>query len=217
MIQHKYLSLCGESMITPFHACGFFDSREEQYQIMLPYINEGLEEGDRVINILERALHSDHCDCLSKAGISVQEKLESHQLEVLATEDTYLKNGGFETEKMLRLLEDALIEARNEGYESVRACGEMTWALKDVPGTDELIEYESRLNLITPNYGCSLVCMYDFNRFSGKAIIDIIKTHPYIILNGKIDKNPHYIPPQEFLPLLSGKRNYALRAGSYLE
>ena len=110
---------------------------------------------------------------------------------------------------MLNLREQAHIKTKNEGYNSLRACGDMVWALKNVPGTDELIEYEARLNFLTPKHSCSLVCMYDINKFSGKAIADIITTHPYIILNKKICKNPHYIEPMELLGSLMLRRKHA--------
>src|ERR1700754_60277 len=146
MLKQQPLTLCGETLYAPIHICAFFDSRDEQYNVILPYMQEGLDRKEKVINILERACHEEHGERLSDAGILLQEKLASNQLNVLASEDTYLKGGNFEAEKMLQLLEDSLIEAHNEGYDSVRACGEMVWALKNVSGTDELIEYEARLN-----------------------------------------------------------------------
>ncbi len=204
------LTICGEIHYAPIHICAFFDSRDEQYNVILPYIQEGLDNQEKVINILEGACHHEHCERLLNAGISVEEKLASKQLEVLASEDTYLKGGSFAAEKMLRLLEEALIEAKSEGYDSVRACGEMVWALKNLRGTDELIEYEARLNLLTPKHSCSLICMYDVNRFSGRVLTDVLSTHPYVIMNGRIHRNPYYIEPLEFLPTIQRRRQSSL-------
>jgi hypothetical protein len=110
---------------------------------------------------------------------------------------------------MYNMVERALVDAKHAGYDSIRACGDMTWALRSVPGTDELIEYEARLNDLTPKHSCSLICMYDVNRFSGRALADVLATHPYVILNGKIHKNPHYIEPIEFLPTLLKRQKRA--------
>lgn len=206
------LTVCGETLHAPIHICAFFDSREEQYEVILPYIAEGLERKEKVINILEGACHHEHCGRLVHAGLPVEEKLSTGQLEVLASEDTYLKGGSFAAEKMLKLLEDALVQASNEGYSSVRACGEMVWALKNLPGTDELIEYEARLNFLTPQHSCSLICMYDVSRFSGKVLMDVLATHSHVIMNGKVHKNIYYIEPLEFLPSLQRRRQRALVA-----
>ncbi len=199
MNKQTSFSVCGESLPAPMHICGFFDSREQQYEVILPYIMEGLETNEKVINILEGNRHSEHCRCLADNGISIAEKLSSGQLEVLASENTYIKDGEFAAEKMYKMLEQTLLSASRSGYDSVRACGDMVWALKNLPGTDELLEYEASLNILTPQHSCSLICMYDISSFSQKAITDALLTHPYVIKDGKISKNPHYIEPSKLI------------------
>lgn len=212
-MKQQPLTVCGEILYAPIHICGFFNSRDDQYSITLPYMQEGLGRNEKIVNILAKARHADHCERLLDYGISVEEKTANRQLDILATEDTYLKGGNFEAERMLQLLEDALIEAAKEGFDSVRACGEMEWALRNVKGTDELIEYEARLNLLTPKHSCSLICMYDINQFSGRVVTDILATHSHVIMNDKIHKNPYYIEPLEFLPALQRRRQRALVPG----
>ena len=202
MQKDHQLTLCGEIHSAPIHVCGFFDSEEERYNVILPYLKEGLENREEVLNILESTSYSEHCERLSRAGIPVEEKLANSQLKVLSADETYLKGGYFAADKMYNMVEEALINSKLEGFTSIRACGDMSWALKNVPGTDELIEYEARLNILTPQHSCSLICMYDINRFSGSTLSAILATHPYVILNGKIHKNPEYIEPFEFLPIL---------------
>ncbi|WP_345139581.1 MEDS domain-containing protein [Flavobacterium ginsengiterrae] len=199
MNKQTSFSVCGESLPAPMHICGFFDSREQQYEVILPYIMEGLETNEKVINILEGNRHGEHCRCLADNGISIAEKLSSGQLEVLASENTYIKDGEFAAEKMYKMLEQTLLSASRSGYDSVRACGDMVWALKNLPGTDELLEYEASLNILTPQHSCSLICMYDISSFSQKAITDALLTHPYVIKDGKISKNPHYIEPSKLI------------------
>lgn len=208
------LTLCGEKLSASMHICGFFDSEDERYEVILPYLKEGLENNEEVLNILESTSYSDHCNRLNKAGVAVNEKLESSQLKVLSADETYLKGGSFAADKMYKMLEDALIKAKEAGYKSVRACGDMSWALRNVAGTDELIEYEARLNELTSKHSCSLICMFDINKFSGRALADILATHPYVILNGKIHKNVHYIEPIEYLPSLMRKRKSPLQQDS---
>jgi hypothetical protein len=210
MQKHQSLTLCGEVHSAPMHVCGFFDSEDERYEVILPYLKEGMENNEEVLNILETTSYADHCKRLSGAGIPVAEKLASKQLKVLSADETYVKGGTFAADKMYDMVEEALINAKEAGYDSIRACGDMAWALKNVPGTDELIEYEARLNLLTPKHSCSLICMYDINRFSRQAFADILATHPYVIINGKLHKNPDYIEPLLFLPTLMRRRKRSL-------
>lgn len=199
MPEQTPFSVCGESLSAPMHICGFFDSREQQYEVILPYIKEGLDNNEKVINILEEDRHMEHCGCLSSHGISLATKLGTGQLEVLGSDKTYYEGGSFAARKMYDMLEDALISASIAGYDSVRACGDMVWALKNLPGTDELLEYEASLNLLTPKYSCSLICMYDVNSFSASALKDILATHPYVIKDGKISINHFYVQPMSLL------------------
>lgn len=200
------LTLCGEKLNTSLHICAFFDSREEQYAVILPYIKEGLGNNERVINILESVSHQEHYDRLSDVGIPVKEMIANEQLKVLHSDDTYLEGGTFAAEKMYNKVEQALIEAEDAGYDRVRTYGEMGWALRSLPGRDELLEYEARINLLTPKHNCSLVCVYDISKFGEKVMADVLSTHPYVILKGKINKNPHYIQPDKILSTLNGSR-----------
>jgi len=212
MNKQKQFSVCGELLSAPMHICGFFDSREQQYEVIIPYILEGLNANDKVINILEGNRHGEHCRCLAENGISIAEKLSSGQLEVLASEDTYIKDGEFAAEKMYNMLEKNLLSAARGGYDSVRACGDMVWALKNLPGTDELLEYEASLNFLTPKHSCSLICMYDVSSFSQSALRDILLTHPYVIKNGKITKNLNYMEPLDFISSVSDFRSSSLKS-----
>ena len=196
--QHS-VTLCGETLTAPLHICAFFDSREEQYEILLPWLKEGINSNEEVLTILAGDSHKDHCSRMSDAGIAVQEVLTNKQLKVVATEDSYLQGGVFAAERMFSIVEQALLDAQAGAYDNLRACGDMEWALKNLPGTDELMEYEARLNLLTSKHDCSILCSYDINKFSGSAIADILATHPHVIMNGKIHRNPHYVDPVEFL------------------
>jgi len=194
--------LCGESLTGPLHVCAFFDSREDQYETLLPWIKEGINNDEEIFTIIDASLHDDHCCRLSEADIPVQEVLARGQLKLFSSDETYLLGGSFAAERMVNLLEQALIDAQNGPYGIFRGYGDMEWALKNLPGTDELIEYEARINTFAPKYECSIICAYDVNRFSGSAVADILATHPYVIMHGKIHKNPHYIEPLDLLKKL---------------
>jgi hypothetical protein len=43
------------------------------------------------------------------------------------------------------------------------------------------------------------VCQYDANLFDGATIMEVLKVHPQMIVNGTVIHNPFYIPPEEFL------------------
>jgi hypothetical protein len=79
----------------------------------------------------------------------------------------------------------------------------MTWALRQAPGVEELVGYESELNRFLPRYPQVILCLYDLERFSGDIIIDVLKTHPRVLLGGMVLDNPYYLEPDEFLAVRS--------------
>jgi len=82
----------------------------------------------------------------------------------------------------------------------------MGWALQDLPGVDDLVEYEARLNYILPRYKDPVICVYDISKFSGAIIVDILRTHPMVIIGGTLQENPFFVPPDEFLRELREKQ-----------
>jgi hypothetical protein len=44
-----------------------------------------------------------------------------------------------------------------------------------------------------------LVCVYDLNKHSASVVIDILRTHPMVIVGGVLQENPLYVPPEELL------------------
>ena len=81
----------------------------------------------------------------------------------------------------------------------------MEWALEDLPGVHDIIEYETRLNKFLPNYDDVVVCTYDLNKFSARIVMDIMRTHPQVIIGGVLQENPFYVPPEEFLDELRSR------------
>jgi hypothetical protein len=92
------------------------------------------------------------------------------------------------------------------GFRVSRSIGNMEWALEDPPGVDDLVEYEARLNYILPRYEDPVICVYDIAKFNGAIIVDILRTHPMVVIGGTLQENPFFVPPDEFLRQLRERR-----------
>ena len=204
----QHVTLCGKQLHGLRHICAFFDSREQQYEVLMPYLSEGLERGDQVVTILESSSHQDHVSRLRSAGLPVPAATERQQLKLLASEDTYLKDGVFVVERMYQMLEDVLESAKHTEFPYVRTVGDMEWALQNCEGIDDLIVYEARVNQLAPHHECTLLCAYDLNRFSGRVIAEVLATHSHVLLNGQIFENPHYVEPVTYLKKLALRRHF---------
>jgi hypothetical protein len=48
--------------------------------------------------------------------------------------------------------------------------------------------------------------MYETARFGGDVVMDIFRTHPTVVINGAVNDNPFFVPPDEFLKELRARR-----------
>src|ERR1700736_3281380 len=128
------------------HICLIYEGQEEQLAMPVPSIRMGLDRGEKCVFVAPEKTISDVIEALRAMGIDVDEAVNSGRLAVASQEDTYLRNGHFEPDKMIRFLADSLEPAIASGFSGLRVVGEMTWAQGGNLGTGQLIEYEAKLN-----------------------------------------------------------------------
>jgi hypothetical protein len=192
------IRLAGRTLKETRHICAFFHSQEERNKILMPFFKEGFERGEKLFHIVDGRRRDEHLCACRDGGIDVDACERTGQLEVRTWEEAYLKDGYFDGDRMIQILTDVLEQNRNT-YKLVRLMGDMEWALETVPGVTDIVEYETKLNLVSPNYPDPIVCVYDLNRHSGSVVMDILRTHPMVIIGGVLQENPLYVPPAEFL------------------
>ena len=199
------MRLAGSVVNRLCHACAFFHTREEEEQVLLPFVKEGYERGEKSFTSWMPAI-AERINQLKGAGIDVNKAEATGQVEVRGWEQAYLRGGCFDQNKMLALIEQALQDGRRGGFGMTRLWANMEWALEDCPGVQDIVEYETRLNHILPKYDDVVVCTYDLNRFSAGVVMDIMRTHPFVIVGGILQENPFFVPPEQFLKELRGRR-----------
>jgi hypothetical protein len=191
------------------HICAFFNGMDEHYRVLQSFIKDGLDEGEKALHLVDPARRDDHLTRLADAGIDVEGTLASGQLDVQLWDQAYLRDGRFDQDAMLALME-ALLQS-GEGYRRVRLLAQMEWSLLDRPGVDDLLEYETRLNHVLPKYDDSVVCAYDLSKFGATLAMFALRTHPVVIMGGLLQENPFYVDPDE---LLAELREHKSRAGA---
>lgn len=191
--------LAGSVLSRSRHVCAFFHSRDEEYRVLMPFIRDGFGNGDRAFHVVDPKHRPDHLKRLEEEGIDVAEAESNGQLEVRRWHEAYLKDGHFDQHRMIDTIREALDPARNQPGRLTRLIASMEWALEDLPGVHDIVEYEARLNHVLPEYHDPVICTYDLSRFDGGVVIDILRTHPMVIVGGILQENPFYVPPDEML------------------
>ena len=146
------IRFAGSMLHAKRHVCAFFHSPDEEYRVLLPFIKEGFERGEKAFHIVDPKLRAEHRLRLASAGIDVETAEKSGQFVLRNWADAYLRDGHFDQDRMLALIQEVLDGGRQQGFALTRLVAHMEWALEDRPGVDDLVEYETRLNYVLPRY-----------------------------------------------------------------
>jgi PAS domain S-box-containing protein len=181
------------------HLCCLYETEEEHRALLTPYLRQGLELGEKVLYIVDAHTAETVLKYLRDDGVEVEPYIANEQLSILTPSDAYMQDGIFDPDKMINLLRSETERALAEGYSALRVTGEMTWALRGLPGSERLIEYEAKLNRFLPGSKCLALCQYDRRRFQPDVLLDVLTTHPIAVVGTEIYDNPYYIPLTDFL------------------
>src|SRR5262245_33790482 len=186
------------------HICAFFNTHDDQYRVLLPFTKDGFERGEKAVHIIDPRRREEHLRQLESVGIDAGMLQETGRLELHEWADTHLRGGSFDPIRTRAAIEDISQRSKREGFQRVRFYTDMDWAVEAPPGVDVLLEYESRVNLVpTAN---PVICAYDLARSGGDWVVDVMRTHPLIIIGGILQENPFFVPPDAFLRELRERR-----------
>ena len=199
----KSVRLFGEHLDEGMHICSFFRSSAEKYRVLMPFIREGMEQGDMAFHVVNPALRKEHTQRIAEGGIDAAQAEVDGQLKIMGWDEAHLRGGSFNQNAMLALLPALLNDGRSRGFPITRFIADMAWVLNDPGALDRLLEYECRANLALPKAGDIVICSYDLDKFGAGVVVDALRTHPIVLVGGIVQRNPFYVPPEELLKELS--------------
>jgi hypothetical protein len=209
--QDDSLQFAGGTLGQHRHVCAFFNSIDEEYRVLRSFIKDGFDQGDKAFHLVDPERRAEHLKRLAEAGINVEEAMGTGQLEVRPWQDGPLHGDRFDQDTWLASFEQVLQSGPAAGYAQTRFLGQMEWALVDLPGVEDLIEFETRVNYVVPKYDDAVICAYDLSKFGATMVIYALRTHPVVIIGGLLQENPFYVPPDQFLLELRERRSGHLR------
>jgi hypothetical protein len=198
-IDDRSLQVAGNTFGEHRHVCAFFNSMDEEHRVLRSFIKDGFDREEKAFHIVDPELREQHLKRLGDAGIDVDEAMGSGQLEVRLWQDAYLREGHFDQDAMLALIEQQLQSGAAAGSRRIRLLAHMEWSLLDRPGVNDLLEYETRLNYVVPKYDDPVICTYDLAKFGASVVMDVLRTHPVVIIGALLQENPFFVSPDQLL------------------
>jgi hypothetical protein len=199
--------LAGVDLAGQNHVCAFFNTIDEEHRVLHSFFKDGFDHGEKAIHIVESGNREEYLKRLAESGINVHEVMETGRLEVLPWTDMYVRNHRFDQDAMLATVESLIQSGAAAGYARTRLVGHhMDWLFLDKPAVNNLLEYEARLNGVLSKYDDPVICNYDLSKVGASVAIDIMRTHPLVIIGGLLRENPFFVPPGQFLEEMRQRR-----------
>jgi len=200
------IAFAGCQLAESRHVCAFFNSDEEAYRVLLPFIADGFRCNHKAVHMINPGEDLAHRQRLTDSGIDLADAEQNGQFDLRVNTDTYLQEGRFDPERMLGVFEGVANSNLRSPFLLSRIVCSMDWAAGDAACIDQLIEFESRVNSLWRRTEDAVICVYNLGKFSGDTVIDIMRTHPMVIIGGMLQQNPFYVPPEQFLQELRTRR-----------
>jgi hypothetical protein len=176
-----------------FHACAFVNGATEEQELIEPFFVEGMGRGEKAVYIVDPDKRAEHETRLAAHAPSAE------LLDVTTWNEAHLKGGSFDQDRMMAALEVLMREHAKSGRPPMRLVGQMGWVFSSPPGIEQLVAYEASVNEVLNRGKTPTICVYDVRRLSGSMMMDLLRAHPLTIINGVLQENPFYTPPEEML------------------
>jgi DcmR-like sensory protein len=174
----------------PLHIGAFYHGTEDLYAQLGRGIANGIVRGEKAIHFIDPAARADHEERLTRLGVDVGALAREGRLDIRTWDDLYLLEGYFDVERQLELMQRLVAEPRPR----IRLAANMSWALQSARDSRDLIDYEARLNPLLDRYSHTVICAYDLDRFDPSTVLGAIRTHPIVLIDGKLQENSLYDP-----------------------
>lgn len=201
------LQCAGTSIGAHRHICAFFNGLDEEHRVLGSFYKDGFDRGEKITHIVDAENRDEYLQRLADGGTDVPRLTETGQLAVLRWSKMYALDRRFDQDSMLASVERIIQADAAAGYARTKLVGHhLDWLLRDQTAVTSLVEYEARLNGLLSNYDVPVVCVYDSSKIGASVALDIMRTHPLVIIGGLLRQNPFYIPPEQFLDELRERR-----------
>ena len=181
------------------HIALIYDDPKERISAVTPLIRVGLEKGELCLYISNEENDTDMVEALKAENIDVDKAIGNGGLILTHKQEMYFKQGFFEPEWTLKVIENIADLAKSYGFTAMRIISDMTWIHEKVAGVQKWPEYEAKLNVLNPGISLRIICQYNRKVFSPSSLIIALHAHPKVVSGGSVNKNQFYVPTDQLL------------------
>jgi PAS domain S-box-containing protein len=162
------------------HFCHFYETKEDLFDILIPYFKTGLEDHEFCMWVVFEPLDEQEArSALERAFPGAAGHLAAHDIEIAPHSQWYLKDGTFDLQRVLDGWDEKLAQALARGYAGMRVNGNETWLTEK--DWRNFVAYENELNQRIADRRMIVVCTYPLAATGAAQIFDVAHTHQFAI------------------------------------
>jgi len=176
------------------HTCALYDNDADRRAVVGRVLRDGLQRNMKILYVADGAAIDQ-----IRGWFGLSEEEHAGRVTFGQADDCYGKGGRFDPDCMIDHVNCEIKKAEAEGFAGLLATGEMSWALRGIPGSERLMEYEAKLNRVYPGSRGAGLCQYDMRLFPPARSLDVLRAHPKAVVGRQTYDNLYYLPPEEML------------------
>jgi anti-anti-sigma regulatory factor len=159
------------------HACCHLGRAEDRRRLTSAFVRDGVRRGHKVVYLADGPVATALVEELAALDPAVGAALRRGQLELRSAIATYVPDGHFDADRTLARLHAEGATARASGFPALSLTGETSWARPGVPGVEQLVEYERRIDAELPLDALALLCQYDHATCGAAVLAEVGAVH----------------------------------------
>jgi PAS domain S-box-containing protein len=161
------------------HLCHFYATPLDLLDTLAPFFNAGLEKNEYCLWAVSPTLTRDQATAALRAGIpDIDRYLSTGALEIISSPEWYLKDGTFDSVRVIAAWQHKLEDALARGYAGMRVNGNEDWLSDEL--WPDFAAYERSLHEWVRGRPIVVVCSYPL-REGAIQILDVARAHQFAL------------------------------------
>jgi len=163
------------------HFCQFYETKKDLADILVPYFKTGLENNEFCMWVTADPLNAaDARRALKRAMPDLQKYLAKGQIEIIPYSEWYIKDGTFDSDRVLNGWVDKLNAALARGFAGLRLTGNTFWL--EPANWAGFTDYEAAIDGVIGNYRMIALCTYSLAKCGAFELLDVISNHRFALI-----------------------------------
>jgi len=178
------------------HICSLYDSDFSRHEALIPFLATGLVKGEQCVTILHGEGTDEILTELDRRHLDGRRLERMGQLKFVTTRQFYPEHEQLDPATVTAVVRRYIAEAQAASFPGIRFAADMIWGV--IAPRAALIEYERQCNLGSFSLPVAGLCQYPRQAFEAKTVRNVLRTHPWVAMEGRLFSNMYYEPPAVF-------------------